>query len=119
MTMPSIPEDVLQALNIAGGKHRDDLPWTLRSDAERDGVDPDSLSRCQATGIDMVLTHNEPWWRILVQGNAVLAEGRLRDAGFDNASAGSPTQVWLRLATEAEVTAYCGENKDGEGNNCP
>ena len=99
-----IPSDIRLAASIANTSI--DAPASLMTEADRNGVDGQSLTSCVATEITMVLTNGHPWWQIQCSGNPVLAEDRLRDAGFGDAFAGDPTKLWVRLATDAERTAY-------------
>lgn len=112
--MVTLPEDVLLAMQVAGC-HKD-VPEDLIREAERDGLTADMLTDCRVTGVEMVLTHGKPYWQIACLGNPVIAEGRLQDAGFDQAFAGRPGAIWLRVATDDERARYEQET-DEESNN--
>ncbi|MFY9133942.1 MAG: hypothetical protein WBL79_00025 [Bacillota bacterium] len=109
--MVTLPQDVIVAMGIVGC-HKD-VPDDLIAEAEANGLTADMLTGCRATGAKMVLTDDKPYWLITCKGNAVIAESRLQDAGFDEAFAGRPDAIWLRIATDEERARYERETEEG------
>lgn len=55
-----------------------------------------------------------PAWFAVIKGNGIIAADHLKDNGFDRAFAGSPNQVFVREATDAEVKQFLVERSPNQ-----